>query len=58
MRQVLSTLCLVLLLADVSTAAIGQFEGQTDVGEILIAGSADFNADTNEYRITASGANM
>jgi Tol biopolymer transport system component len=58
MRQFLSVICLALLLTGVSTAAVGQFEGQTDVGDILIPGSAGFDANTNEYRITASGANM
>ncbi|MFH1370629.1 MAG: hypothetical protein ABII09_05015 [Planctomycetota bacterium] len=61
MRQVSSILCLTLLLAGVSTASIGQFEGQTDVGDacdIGIPGSAVFDAVKNEYRITASGYNM
>jgi regulation of enolase protein 1 (concanavalin A-like superfamily) len=42
-------------------AAVGQFEGQTDVGDacdVCIPGSAVFDTDKNEYKITASGANM
>jgi len=42
-------------------AAIGQFEGQGDVGDacdIGIPGSAAFDSAKNEYRITASGYNM
>ena len=61
MRQIFSILCLALLLAGVATAAVGQFEGQTDVGDacdIGIPGSAVFDAAKNEYRITASGYNM
>jgi Tol biopolymer transport system component len=49
------------LFGNISTAAVGQFEGQTDVGDacdIGIPGSAVFDAAKNEYRITASGYNM
>jgi len=61
MIRVLGILCLNILLAGVSTAAVGQFEGQTDVGDacdIGIPGSAVFDAAKNEYKVTASGYNM
>ncbi len=54
----LCILCLNVFLAGVSAAATGQFEGQTDVGDIQIPGSAKFDPQKNEYQITASGANM
>jgi Tol biopolymer transport system component len=49
------------ILTNSSTAAVGQFEGQGDVGDacdIGIPGSASFDAAKNEYTITASGYNM
>ncbi len=61
MKLFFSVFCLMLLLAGSSPAAIGIFEGQTDVGDacdIGIPGSAVFDAAKNEYRITASGYNM
>jgi Tol biopolymer transport system component len=61
MRYIFSTFCLSLLLAGVSSAAVGQFEGQIDVGDacdIGIPGSAVFDSAKNEYRVTASGYNM
>jgi Tol biopolymer transport system component len=61
MIRVLGILCLNIFLAGVSAAAVGQFEGQTDVGDacdIGIPGSVVFDAAKNEYRITASGYNM
>ena len=54
-------LCSLVLFGNISTAAVGQFEGQGDVGDacdIGIPGSASFDAAKNEYRITASGYNM
>ena len=39
-------------------ALLGEFEGETDVGGPLRAGSATFNATSGEYRITGGGANM
>jgi len=55
------TICFMAILTNTSAAAIGQFEGQGDVGDacdIGIPGSASFDAAKNEYRITASGYNM
>jgi len=54
-------LCSLVVLGDISMAAIGQFEGQGDVGDacdIGIPGSASFDSAKKEYRITASGYNM
>ncbi len=41
-----------------SPASLGDFEGQTDVGGPLRAGSATFDAATGEYRLTGGGANI
>jgi TolB protein len=54
-------LCSLVLFGNISTAAVGQFEGQGDVGDacdIGIPGSASFDPAKNEYKITASGYNM
>lgn len=54
-------ICFMAGFINISTAAIGLFEGQGDVGDscdIGIPGSASFDAAKNEYRITASGYNM
>jgi TolB protein len=54
-------LCSLAVLGNLSMAAVGQFEGQGDVGDacdIGIPGSASFDAAKNEYGITASGYNM
>ena len=56
-----AAICFLALFSNISTAAVGQFEGQGDVGDacdIGIPGSASFDAAKNEYRITASGYNM
>lgn len=39
-------------------SSVGQFAGQTDVGEPKIAGSATYNATSQQYTISAAGANM
>jgi len=41
-----------------SSTSLGEFEGETDVGGPLRAGSATFDASRGEYRITGGGANM
>jgi hypothetical protein len=38
--------------------ALGQFEGHADVGSPRLAGSAAYNAVSQEYTLTAAGANM
>ena len=56
-----SAVCFLTVFCNVSSAAVGIFEGQGDVGDacdIGIPGSASFDAAKNEYRITASGYNM
>jgi Tol biopolymer transport system component len=62
-RAILScvAICSLTLFCNISTAAVGLFEGQGDVGDacdIGIPGSAVFDAAKNEYTITASGYNM
>jgi TolB protein len=37
---------------------LGQFEGQDDIGSPKLPGSATYNAISQEYGITAAGANM
>ena len=39
-------------------AALGQFEGHGDIGAPKIAGSAVYNAVTQEYSLSAGGVNM
>jgi TolB protein len=39
-------------------ASLGQFEGHQDVGTPKLRGAATYNAATQEYLFTASGANM
>jgi len=56
-----AAICFLTLFSNISSAAVGQFEGQGDVGDacdIGIPGSASFDSAKNEYRITASGYNM
>ena len=56
-----AAICFLAVFSNISTASVGQFEGQGDVGDacdIGIPGSASFDAAKNEYRITASGYNM
>jgi len=56
-----AAICFLAFFSNISTAAVGQFEGQGDVGDacdIGIPGSALFDAAKNEYKITASGYNM
>jgi Tol biopolymer transport system component len=44
--------------AQSSSAQLGIFEGQADVGTVLHAGSANYNNADKSYTITGSGANM
>jgi len=56
-----AAICFLAFFSNISIAAVGQFEGQGDVGDacdIGIPGSASFDSAKNEYRITASGYNM
>jgi TolB protein len=41
-----------------TSAPLGLFEGQTDVGTVLHPGSASFDASHGSYSITASGENV
>jgi len=57
-------LALVTLLASVgaeaqdSSASLGIFESQNDVGNVLHPGSAEYDANTKTYTLTGSGENM
>ncbi|HWD19621.1 MAG TPA: biopolymer transporter TolR [Verrucomicrobiae bacterium] len=39
-------------------AALGQFEGETDLGEPTLAGSCQYDAARQEYRVSGAGTNM
>ena len=47
-----------LLSVAVLMAAVGRFEGHADVGGPKLAGSAAYNAATQEYSMSAAGTNM
>jgi TolB protein len=51
-------ICLILSKAVPARADIGQFETSADVGKVEPAGSAAFDKESNQYKITASGANI
>lgn len=38
--------------------AIGQFDGQTDIGNVMLNGSAQYNPKSQSYLISGSGNNM
>ncbi|MEJ7609379.1 MAG: hypothetical protein WKF37_24670 [Bryobacteraceae bacterium] len=46
------------LSAQVALAPVGIFEGHGDVGEVLHAGTASYDATTRTYTVTGSGENM
>src|SRR6267143_4089887 len=51
-------LALGVLTAPLQAAPLGQFEDHTDVGSPKLAGSATFDAVSQEYSISAAGLNM
>jgi hypothetical protein len=60
--RISSVLLITLLLPVSATAqqasALGDFQGQSDVGEVSRPGSASYDAATQSYRLSGSGANM
>jgi hypothetical protein len=52
------TLCAVCFHASGDPPSLGIFEGHNDVGEVLHAGSTEFDASTKTYALTGSGENM
>ena len=44
--------------AQVAVAPVGIFEGHSDVGTVLHAGSVDYDAKAKTYTISGSGENM
>jgi len=44
--------------AQPASAAVGIFEGHSDVGTVLHAGSVDYDASKSSYTISGSGENM
>jgi Tol biopolymer transport system component len=65
-HRVQGLICLMILIllaplvasAQRDTAPIGMFEGQGDIGTVLHAGSASYNAADKNYSVTGSGENM
>ena len=45
-------------LASAQAGVLGQFEDQADIGSPKIAGSGEYEASTQTYRLAAGGANM
>lgn len=43
--------------ADKSTASLGLFEDQTDIGAVAPPGTATYDASSNTYTVTSAGAN-
>jgi TolB protein len=59
MRRLLPLVLSFFRLASLSRdQSIGQFNNQQDIGTLLHAGSASFEAKTNTYTLSASGENM
>jgi len=44
--------------SNANAQSIGIFDGQTDVGKVTPKGTATYNAQTQDYTITSSGANI
>ena len=47
-----------LMTVSLHAAAVGEFEGAADVGNVELPGRAEFIADNAQYRVTGSGANI
>ena len=58
----LARLCVICLVLAASSSALqsglGEFEAQSDVGNVRHKGSVRFDAAKKEYQITGSGENM
>src|SRR4051812_17574158 len=51
-------LCQLLCSSVFAQKAVGIFEGHTDVGTVLHAGSATYNAGMQQYQLSGSGTNI
>lgn len=58
MRGALLKLCTAVMLAAQQPIPIGVFEEQSDVGNPAVKGSATFDPEKKEYRVTGAGANI
>jgi len=67
MRRLLSLIALIVcswflhcgcIYAQTASSPVGIFEGHSDVGTVLHAGSVDYNASQKTYTISGSGENM
>lgn len=52
------SLCLALLGRQACAQSVGIFEGHNDVGAVLHAGSASYNATSGDYLLSGSGTNI
>ncbi|MDQ2899691.1 MAG: hypothetical protein M3Y07_07810 [Acidobacteriota bacterium] len=57
-RSALITFCVATLLFSQTAGSLGLFEGESDVGNPAIKGSAMFDPAKKEYRVTGAGANI
>ncbi len=57
-RLLFSAMLLLPLSTTYAQQPIGLFEGQTDVGPVLHAGAAHYDADAQTYTVSGSGTNM
>src|SRR4030042_240330 len=48
---------LVMITANAQDSALGIFEGHRDIGKVTLPGSADFDAEIQEYHMEGSGKN-
>lgn len=58
MKNLIRLLSVLTAAGSLHAAAIGQFEGNEDIGSPKNAGSAEYNAAKQEYSVKASGFNM
>src|SRR6478609_1499816 len=61
MKRLLNAAVMTLLLnlaASAQQAALGIFEGQTDIGDVKIPGGLTYDAATQQYTVSGAGNNM
>src|SRR5262249_8715000 len=57
-RLTVLILSIAFLTASLTAAPLGQFEDHAEVGSPKLAGSATYDADSQEYSVSAGGSNM
>jgi TolB protein len=58
LKTIMLAIGIMTMLSKPSNADIGEFENDTDIGQISLQGSAQFDSETKQYRISGSGENM